>query len=149
MKTKASHRICYILINILYLSLGIVYAVLRRDIFFLNIIKSQHIFLGGILPCYILNLHCAVFEVLCYFCVNNQRLLHSFCERGPNPGSCRLTHAVNQMHAQKENTACLFSLQILVSTSYRIHSSVGGKVSFICLKVMVVLWGLNHRTKGF
>lgn len=114
-----------------------------RNIFFLNIIKSQHIFLGGILP-YILNLHCALFEVLYCFWVNNQRLLHSFGECGPNPGSCKLTHAVNQMHAQKENTACLFSHQILVSTLYRIHSSVGGKVVFICLKFMGVLWGLNH-----
>jgi len=115
----------------------------------LNIIKSQHIFWAGILPYYVLDLHCALFEVLRYFCVNNQGLLRSLGERGPNPGSCRLTHAVKQVHAEKENTACLFSLQILVSTSYRIHSSVGGKVVFICLKVTVVLWGLNHRTRGF
>lgn len=109
MKTKALHRICYILINILYLLSGIVYAVLIRNVFFWNIIKSQHIFWGGILPYYVLSLRCAVFEVLCYFCVNNQRLLRSFGERGPNPRSCRLTHAGDQMHAQKDNTACLFS----------------------------------------
>lgn len=53
------------------------------------------------------------FEVLCYFCVNNQGLLHSFGGGGPKPGSSRLTHTVNQLHAQKENAACLFHFKFL------------------------------------
>lgn len=75
-----------------------------RECFLSEIIKSQHMFWEGAL--------CrALFEVLCYFSAESQGLLHSFTEHGPDPGSCRLTRTVNQMHAQMENRVCLFLLQ--------------------------------------
>lgn len=77
---------------------------LRGTFSFLDIIKSQRVFWGGILPCYVLNLHFALFEVLCSFCFNNQGLLHAFGEHGSCPGSwglmCCKTRCVHKRRLQ-------------------------------------------------
>lgn len=66
------------------------------------------------MPCYVLKLHFALFEVLCCFCVNNQGLLHGFGECGSCPGSCRLMCCETRCVHKRRLQLAFFHLKFLV-----------------------------------